>query len=231
MKTVKRVAKKSKRYAKTAYSTAETAMKAYTIAKSVAALVNSEYKYVQWANNGVVVDDNTGSGPVHRFFNANPQNTTSGGHEGDSIRVKNVVIRGSLHHTGGAAPSKPTQVIRMILIRDISNTIGTVGDLMESPANIPTSQPWALPYMVYNKNNKKKFQVLLDRTWNLSDDRPNAAFKITKKIDKHLVFNEGATSVASGEIKLFVFCNEPSVSAANSKPYLELYTHVSYIDN
>lgn len=201
-----------KRYYKKSNNYINLAKKAFKTAKWVAGLVNAEYKYIDTNFVAAPIDYN---GAINTSLCTPSQGVGASQREGDSIKVKNVTLRGAWKYNG------EDTVCRLIVLWDPDNTISGVADFLDTTGS--TMSVYA------NRNQTFKFnaKTLYDKTYSLTADNALKQFKFVLKIGKHTQFTPGGTNIAKGAIKLIVI----SQIGASTIPEFEYSVHATYIDN
>jgi len=187
-----------------------TAMKALKIATRVASMINVEYKYIETDVTSAAISWN---GSIYDGLCLPQQGVTVNQREGDSIKMKNLTIEGTLFRSSG------NEIVRIIIFIDKDCSITTPATYWEGIGtnNVVLSDK--------NQDNKFKTKMLLDKTFIMTDDQPLKLFKWVVKIDKHLHFEKGSLfSATNNQLKMFVV-NQ------NGNTTLSFHSHVSYVDN
>lgn len=187
-----------------------TAQKALKMAKYVAGLVNAESKYFETSSTGDTANFN---GTIFNIFQP-AQGTAVNQRSGDSVKMKNLTFRGQLV-IGGT-----NELVRIIIFIDKENSISGANTLIQGTGTTIA--------VLGNKiqDNKYDSRILWDKTFNMtSANTPMKEFKIKLKLDSHVNFNAGTTTVANGALKMALI----GQSAGGS--LLRYDTYVSYLDN
>lgn len=196
---------------------ANTAMKALTIASKVARLVNIETKEANKYNSGTITYNAT----IISMVDQVAQGITDNTRVGDSIKVQKLTLKGKIQNTGSSANS---QVFRLLLVNDKSNTGAPSTDLFEDSGS--NYAPWSKK----NPDNKYKTQVLYDSgIINTVGDTSSSVkiIDITVTPNMHVQYTAGTQSVASNNLKWYLISD--SASSATSS-YL-LTSSVFYTDD
>lgn len=130
----------------------DIASKAYSIAKTVATLVNSEIKTYQVVPTSVTLT----STPVIVNMVTPTRGTGVADRVGDSIALKSLLFKASIAwNSSGVA----TQAVRMIILVDKNTNLAdwnTPADLLQSAGN---------EISLRNVNNRKRFKILSDTVY------------------------------------------------------------------
>jgi len=188
-----------------------TAMKALKLATKVAGFVNTEFKYVE-TNVSQQVILNTGT--IDAGICVPAQGITVNEREGDSIKIKNITFEGAWYRNG------QDEICRIIVFIDKENEVINPDDFLEN-VNTDTAV-----FSNKNQNNKFDSKTLWDAKFTLTTDHPLARFKKIIKVDQHMHFLAGATTVSNNCIKI-LFINQ-AVSTGAKVTY---HTHTTYVDN
>lgn len=221
----KKTYKRAGKFMKYAGNAIQVASKAYSIAKTVASLVNAELKTYQVVPTTATIT----STPVIYNLCTPTRGTGSSERVGDSIMLKSCLVKTDLlWNTSGIGD----QTLRMILLCDMNtNTTGdwnTPQDLLQSAGN---------PISLRNANNRKRFKVLSDTvvyrdsSVNRIENR-NFYTKGLYKRDKrgapilHHITYQGALSYGKNHLYLMVFSN-----VATNAPTLGITWECRFYDN
>ncbi len=195
----------------TKYVNYNNARKALHIALMTKKLLNVEYKFHDVTASGQA--DFNGSLAT---LNTIAQGTTDTTRVGDSLLMKNLTFR-------IRCSAQITTWFRFIVFIDKQNQILTVADYLQQIGSaFAVNSP---------KNHDKRFlsRVLLDKTYAISiNGKQNYESNGFVKIDKHVQFQAGSTTINNNEIKLLVISSD--APAANN-PSFVMYYRISYIDN
>ena len=189
-----------------------TARKALRLATRVAGMINVEYKYLDQNYTASIIDYNGG---LNSSLCSPAQGVGVSEREGDSIKVKNVTIKGAWKYNGDDS------ICRMIVFYDPDNTISSVSEFLDTVGS---------SLAVYaNRNQTYKFsaKTLLDHSISITADNPIRQFKHVVNIDNHTNFTPAGTTIIKGAIKLLVISQAVTVNV----PLFEYTTHATYVDN
>lgn len=194
---------------KSSLGLAKTALKT---AKWVAAMVNTEYKFFN-VDIGATAQTNNPATAVNLCTPA--QGTAVQQRTGDSIKVKNAVLRGQWTQNGTLQ-----ETVRMILFIDKQNAITTGANMLTAAGGANAV------FSPKNEDNKFDSKILLDKTFVVTTDNPIHKFDYTVKVDEHMHFNVASTTVDKNALKLLLFAQ---AGAAGTN--FQLFSRVSYVDN
>lgn len=186
------------------------ARKAFKTAKFVASLVNSEYK--QYDINTTAAD-HTYNGTIINLCTPS-QGSAVNNRTGDSIKMKNLTFRGE------ALKNATEELLRVIIFIDRQNTITNGSDLLQSVGNTNAV------FSPKKDDNKFDTKVLKDSLYKVTTDSPMTRIEFVLKINEHLHFNTGVSTVDKNALKMAVF-SQSNVNGAK----LASYTRVTYLDN
>lgn len=172
--------------------------------------------------------------PFDQFANYTPTTAANGGllslsdipknagapsastRESDEVRLMSLQIRAQIEFDPA---NYPFNMIRLIVIRDINNTISSVGDLLEVPTSLYTINS---PYKYSNTVLKRNFQVLYDKTFDSPVKNGNSvptvsqivrhAIHIKRQLNLKASWVPGTAFVLKNEIKMFVIGDVPFAS-------------------
>lgn len=199
---------------------AKIASTALSIAKGVAAVVNTEYKHFDKTTS---LSPNT-SGLVYHLTNI-PQGDDDNQRNGRSIRTKSLYIRGEFKMSNSTPiTSYVSNYYRLLLVMDRENkgTLPTVSDILETTS-------WNSPLKM---DNSRQWVVLKDKLITLDNAKGRSkVFKYFKPLDTHIKYQgTGAAQADSRNNQLFLVAisNE---SNPDVLPIFEFYSRLRYIDN
>lgn len=191
------------------------AKQALQTAKWVATLVNAEFKYDTTSIIGGISDDTTGS--IQTVCNP-AQGTSVTQREGDSIKMKNLTLRGQFDQSNAM---NNNSVCRIIVLIDKENAITTLANLLQITGNANVVNSPKL------EDTKYDSRILLDKTYVTSLAYPIRQFDEVITIDEHTHFTAGTATVANNALKIFAFSNIGVVTA----PLVNYLAKVTYLDN
>lgn len=186
------------------------AKQALKTAKWVATLVNAEYKYFAYDQSGQTFDYN---GVVLSLLGP-AQGVAVNQREGDSIKMKNLTIRGDI------IKGSVNAIVRIIIFRDKDNDIASAANFLQTTASA------LAPYSYKNENNKFDTNTIYDRTISLTDMYPQHKFDMNFKIPFHVHFTAGTTTVKMNDIKILFISN-----LSINYPQVVFTSRISYVDN
>jgi len=212
-KTYRKKTYRKKRYPrKTGTNWASIAKTALKTAKWVAGIINAEFKY-NLASASLVTP--TWNGTVNTLCDPIQGNGVDQ-REGDSIKMKDIVVRGVIdYNTLGVA-----EMIRVIIFIDKQNTITTASQLLQ------TVGVYLATESEKNEDNKFNTKTLYDKTFMVSANKPQTKFKWVSKLGFHTHFNKGSATINTNALKICYISQNPTYSAK--------YSHIircGYVDN
>lgn len=212
--------KKKKRSNYKRYSRyANTAIKALRVANQVRQLVNTEFHYHDTSATQADVDY---TGSVGSLIDI-PQGDGDTERQGDSIRLKNFKMEGTVEYD--SAGTLANQVIKIMILLDKQNKVSIPADVIESGYISTGLAPFA------PKDRDKMFQtkVLAQRIISVNADKPMSRFKIQlSNINYHSQFENETTTINTNDLKLLIISNDPS---ATDGPNINYIARVTFVDN
>lgn len=189
------------------------AKKALKTASYVAKLVNSEFKEDNTSTVGGTCNWN---GVITTLCNPG-QGVSANQREGDSIKMKNLTLRGDVYRTNVDC------VVRIIIYLDKENTIATGADLLQiTGSGLVLHSP-------KNEDNKYQSKILHDKTYTLTNaQKVITTYEWVYKIEQHVHFQSGSTTIKDGALKIAYFSN---IVPGVNEPGFNFYSTVSYVDN
>lgn len=196
-----------------------TAMKALSIARRVAGLVNAEAKdyytnqsYFSADYNGTIVSLNGGI----------TQGVADGQRTGDSIKMKELTIRGAVK-VDTTVPGG-VDVGRLIIYIDKQNDITSGGNLLNTVGSAAS---------VFSPKNDDKYydtKIIFDRKFNMTTVQ-NTQFTFSKviRLNKHVKYNNTTNAIENNALKLLWITQQPAAGAHGSQ--LMYDTKLSFMDN
>jgi len=190
------------------------AKKAFKTAKWVAGLVNAEYKYF---DVNILPASHNYNGTVTSALCVPAQGTAAQDRTGDSIKMKNLTMRGEwLLNAAGAAQ----ETVRIIIFIDKQNNITSGAQLLQAVGNANAV------YSPKSNDNRYDTKFIIDKTYVLDSDNPIKKLDWVIKLNLHQHFNTGTTTVDTNAIKIALFTQ----SATNGAQF-QYYSRVTYMDN
>lgn len=203
---------------------ANYAVQGFKTAMYLRSLVNTEFKDMQLtAANQNVTDDGYVVGLCYPT-----QGDGDGNRDGDSIRLKNLKVKGMIQYNS-AQTTYPNQIVRIIVFNDKCNTVG--GDLTTSAlldgSLVGTSQCVFAPK---DKDNVYRTKVLFDRVYTVNSQNPNKLFTIKlNNLNFHTQFENGSVTMNTNALKI-AYCS--NVDAAQTDfPKIQWVSDCSFVDN
>lgn len=142
------------------------------------------------------------SGTLVNLFAPN-QGSSDVTHQGDKVAIEKIDIR----FNGGQTVAGSTNQIRMIVLRDKSNGIGTTpGNVLEA-SYFGTANAAQAPF---EEDLRKNFEVLFDRTILTDDQHKQFQRRYVRKFKKPktVIFNANTTVINKGQIKLLLISDQ-----------------------
>jgi len=191
-------------------SIASTALKT---AKWVAGLVNAEFKYYDVSPSLPIASTYNGyiTGPLC----APPQGTDVESRTGDSIKMVNMTLRMVINYNGANYEN-----VRVIVFLDKENSITNVNDYLDT---IGTSTAVLSPK---NQINQYDSKTIMDETFAINVNNPQAIIKKVFKLDIHEHFQASTTTVKNNAIKMIVIGQQASGGAS-----FQYFSKITYLDN
>lgn len=226
MKSFAKKYPRTHRFIQGAGSALRVAHQAYSMAKVVASIVNSEKKYYDSS-----VAYNTDTVASVTCLTNMAQGDTNITRNGNSIALKSLQVHGYWQGDTGV----PSEQCRIMIVRDNDNlggTAPTIADVLESPGGV---------LQLRNKNTPKRFTVLYDKILKGSTDTPVKGIDYFKKFRmmkdkkgnptrsvKCLFDGTTANDYTRGHIFLLAIGNTATASTAST---LQLHTRIRFYDN
>lgn len=207
----KKMYRKKRSYRKKKTNWGNLAYKAFKTAKWVAGLVNAESKYYE-ATAIATASTYTGA-LIPLCYPA--QGVGASQREGDSIKLKNLTIRGEFVFNGTNAENT-----RLIIFNDKENASTTAGDILEYTGSAVSV------YSGKNPNLRFDTKILYDKTFTLDSSNPIRRFDIVLKCGWHTNFAAGTTTIENNSLKL-LFIGQQAAAGAT----LSFIAKTTYIDN
>lgn len=192
---------------------AQTAVKAYTLAKSLALLINVEKKKLD--TQITISPSNTSPSITH--LTAIAQSNALNGRAGNSIKLNYLSIKALIQYAAGSVGT----LTSMYVIQDtqqVSDTAPGVYDIFESAAG---------SLGVLNAANVGRFKILYKRK--IVQDGMNArSVETYKKMKFHVRYNGANTAdIQKNGLYLVVLSSQPTTASA----VLQIHNRLAYIDN
>lgn len=190
------------------------AKKALKVAKFVAGVINSEYKYfVQQA--GLIAS--TWNGSVINLFTPS-QGVGASQRTGDSVKIKDLTIRFEWAHLTAGLPG---QMARLIIFWDKQNEVVNAGDFLQNTGT------YVSLYSSKQEGNRYNSVTLYDRYFPVNNnDHLQLSSSRVFKINRHVRFAAGSTNAETGALKMIIMCQTPT-----NGPQFTYLSRVSYVDN
>jgi len=186
------------------------AQKALKTAQYVAGLVNAEAKFVDTFQNAQNIDY-IGTQVI---LCTPPQGVGSDERTGDSIKIKNLTLRGNIKR------STADCIVRIIVYWDKENSIPNTSSFLEQVGNsFSVISP-------RNESSKFRAKTLYDSKFIITADTPIQEFECVVKIDDHVNFAVNSTTLVQGALKILWVSN---INA--NLPTLDYFARTTYMDN
>lgn len=186
------------------------AYKALKTAKFVAGLVNAESKFFE-AN--LTATAQTYSGQIVPLCYPS-QGVTVNQREGDSIKMKNLTMRGDIVYNG-----TNSETVRLIIFNDKENQATTAGDILEYVGSSLSV------YSGKNPNLRYDSKILYDKAFIVDANTPIRKFDIVLKIGLHVNFSSGTNTINNNALKILIIGQNVSGSL------VQFISKTTYLDN
>ena len=197
------------------YMTWQNAHRALVLAKHLKTLVNVEKKVVDITESGSTFSSST----AHvGNLNICAQGDTDLTRDGAQMKMIRTAIRGELLMNGSASGT-----IARIIICIKKDTSGS------APSNFGSLLTSNSTRAFYDRNRIYNFKILFDKTYSLSSDKPNVAFRFAKKLQNVVRFDDVNADVASiARNGLFILALSDQ---ATNTPTIKYHNRVTFVDN
>lgn len=206
----KRTVRRKRYNKKAATGWKNLAYKAFKTAKFVAGLVNAEAKYFE-AN--LTATAQTYNGQIVPLCYPS-QGIAVNQREGDSIKMKNLTIRGDIVFNG-----TKSETVRLIIFNDKENQATTAGDILEYTGSSLSV------YSGKNPNLRFDSKILYDKTFIIDANTPIRKFDVVLKIGLHVNFAAGTTTINNNALKILIIGQNASGSL------VQFISKTTYLDN
>jgi len=195
--------------------TLNTAMKALSIARTTAALLNVEVKKTEYTGTAVAINASTGNVIPISTMGAG---TSIGQREGNSIKLK--YISGNLKFNKNASATN-SPCVRIVIVIDkqcVADTVPAWSDVFST----------ASPLSHLNRNTVGRFTIIYDRKFTLNQtDTISKLHSFNIKSQMHVRFNGTAsTDYQKNPVFMLVFSDEPTNPAT-----FDYDVRLGYVDN
>lgn len=191
-------------------SIAKTALKT---AKWVAGLVNAEYKY--WDVSPSLPIASTFNGYITGPLCAPPQGVDVESRTGDSIKMVNLTMRLLLQWNGANFEN-----VRVIIFLDKENSITNVSDFLDiTGTQLAVLSP-------KNQINQYDTKTIFDKTYNITQTRPQVLIEKVFKLDMHEHFQASTTTVKNNAIKMIIIGQQAAAGTT-----FQYFSKITYLDN
>lgn len=185
------------------------AYKAFALARKVADQVNTEYKYVDVTD----LASPTYSGYVATLNNIS-QGVTDTTRVGDSCKLQNLTLRGSITRNGTDGH------VRIMILWDKQAKVTSASTVLE---NTGTAYATLSP-----KKYDTRFQTkaLKDFRVHVTQDSPIKEFNMVIPINKHTQFDAATSTIDTGVLRILIISD-----MAASQPITSYYSRLTFTDN
>ncbi len=190
-------------------------MKALTLAKRVAGMLNVEYKHKLTSFNAAVDT----SGNITQVTDID-QGDTSSTRGGNRIKVKSLYLFGNVRMNASATQTQ----YRILIIQDKhgTGTAPTVDDIIADASAMPYSASTAL------QDDMRRFNILYDKLYNISSSSNQLLnLKYYKRVDIPVIYR-GTSGTDEGDNQFYVI--QISNESTNT-PIANWDFRVRYLDN
>lgn len=199
-------------------SAANTAMQALRVANQVKGLLNVEFKYHDTTQTGVAVSDDG----IQPQICDPAQGDAQQQRDGDSIRVKRLVIRGYLKFDAQIADGS---MVRLCVVRSTRGALAPLTNMID-----PNYYGTALsPIFHKNYENRKHYKIMKDLVFKVTPDTIAVPFKINMKLDHKVEFDAGSTSPTANAF--YLLCISDADAGGTDFPLLTYVSRMYYVDN
>jgi len=194
----------------------------YKDVKYLKSLINVEKKYIikdQTSTN--VVQSFTG----HDINTGIARNDSYDGRDGASVKGSYIQVRGRISYNPSYAAT--AQTVRLALVGKNMVTGTTCDDTAIWTAGVGNNPclKW------YEPNEMTGYQILKDKHYTVTAERPDLYFKISRKINHHAEWNIGDATGALANMTKGLFTFFYASDASINYPTIEFSTKYKYIDN
>jgi hypothetical protein len=184
--------------------------KIHEVTLSSVAISSSGTRYSLWGSEGTVM---TASSSATGYL---AQGDTHAQRDGASIKPLSLRLKGRFHINGSAA----TTTVRVIIFQK-PQTNATA----PSPTDYLNT---ASPLSLKNWSERFRFRTLWDKIYTLeiNTDKQRALFDKTIKLNGHVTFTHGATTVETGGLYVLFIADEPT-----NTPTVDLHARLIFVDN
>lgn len=197
------------RYAKRAVGGGAVAYNAMRLALRLKDMVNTEYKYVD------ITD--TASATYSGYFatlNNIAQGVTDSTRIGDSCKLQNLTLRGSITRNGTDGH------VRIMVIWDKQAKASAASSILENTGSAyATLSP-------KKYDNRFQTKVLKDFRVHVTTDSPIKEFNMVIPINQHTQYDAATNTIDTGALRLLIISD-----MASSQPLTAYYSRLTYTDN
>jgi len=192
---------------------AQTAVKAYTLAKSLALLINVEKKKIDTQ----VSLSPYGAAPTITHLTAIAQGNGINQRAGNSIKLNYLSMKALISYATGSSGTL-TSIFIIEDLQQVSDTAPAVNDIFESAAG---------SLGVLNLANLGRFRILYKKK--ITQDGMNArSIENFKKLKFHVRYNgANSTDIQKSGLYLVIMSNQ----VLSTAPLVQVHNRLAYIDN
>lgn len=153
------------------------------------------------------------------------QGDTDTQRSGDSIKLENLRIKGSVNFNTGASVASQTVTLIVVFYPQVPLVGSAVSDYLEETGTA------LAPFSPKDHDNRFNCRTLIRRTYSVSADKDIVNFTIRWKFRKneHTQFDNAGTTILRGKLKMYLISN--SNSAGANHPYVNYYARTHFWDN
>lgn len=216
---------------------ADIARKSYKLVKYVMGELNVEHKVIQGIASSVTPDDSGISLGSSILANSCAQGTLDSQRTGDSIKISNFYIRGTVQNVNAVLAVNDIQWIRLLvtwqskqdvqqyLFPSLAGPYGNQDGLLDTPFSgtaLATISPKAY-------DSDAASEILLDETFSIDFQHPSHQFKHLIRLDRKTQFIEAQSGIDTGVLRIMVLGTQPAATA--SKPTIHYVWRTYFVDN
>lgn len=206
-------------YARKAGVWASAANNALHLAKTVYALINPEFKYV---DNNTLNSPFTSTSTIVNFITSIGQSTDSNGRTGNSVLLKYIKCTFNLKYNNSTNPS----AIRITIVTTSTGDAPVASDIYES-----TGSGSAITLSPWRKNSPVSYKVWFDKLFHVDQYNPQIVYRHSIKArGHHHIKYTGAAPTSTGPGNFWALSTTDNATASIGPTRSELY-RVSYLDN
>lgn len=201
---------------------AKVATTALSIAKFAKSMLNTEVKFFDIYDAGVL---NPGLGGNGTYLTPIPEGTSEQERNGSQVKIKSIHSNFMFYHNTGSV--QQTLRVMIVIDKEGGNVAPASGDLLQLNGGSPSnSQMVVAPH---NWNNGLRYKILHDSVHTVHADRPVAHINFTKDYGEGgelIRYRTGSNIAETTSVYAVIFCDV----ATNVPPFLQ-FTRIRYVDN